>query len=244
VSLSGYLGHSASQSGRTQPLVDHIQGVARRTHEALEGWYAHDEAMLAALLHDLGKYTESFQRRLQGLEKGLDHWSSGAWACLQLGSMAAAMAVYGHHVGLPGLQFLKGKKQLEHFESRELRLTGSNLNEQLDLAKGDGINPSGASQILTPANLARVNKLGCQLDLRRLFSALVDADFLDTEEHFRDEARSVGETLEPNRDLERLLEFRMKVATASTATESVKAVREEVFQACLEAAAGGQASTL
>ncbi|MBS2039195.1 CRISPR-associated helicase Cas3' [bacterium] len=234
-----FLGHSESKTGRTQPLVEHIRGVEQRTCEALEGWYAQDEARLAALLHDLGKYTEAFQRRLQGLEEGLDHWSSGTLACLQAPhqAFAAALAVYGHHVGLPELRFICGKPTLQNFESRELRLTGHDLAEQLGRAQADGIVcPDSPSQILTPDNRKKLGTLGCQLDIRRLFSALVDADFLDTEEHFQDKARQQGERLEPGADLERLLSFRAQVAGASAATEVVKQVRDEVFQACLEAA--------
>jgi hypothetical protein len=38
--------------------------------------------LAAGLLHDLGKYGDLFQRRLQGTEKGLDHWTLGSWAAL------------------------------------------------------------------------------------------------------------------------------------------------------------------
>jgi hypothetical protein len=30
------------------------------------------------VLHDLGKYADRFQRRLEGKDSGLDHWTQGA----------------------------------------------------------------------------------------------------------------------------------------------------------------------
>ena len=62
-----------------------------------------EEARAAGLLHDLGKYSDLFTLRLEGKEKGLDHWSPGAWVALMryraLG-LATALAIQGHHIGL------------------------------------------------------------------------------------------------------------------------------------------------
>jgi len=44
-------------------------------------WGGESEAKLAGLLHDMGKYTVNFQKRLDGKMRGVNHWSQGAyWA--------------------------------------------------------------------------------------------------------------------------------------------------------------------
>jgi hypothetical protein len=63
---------------------------------------AAEEARLAGLLHDIGKYSELFIRRLEDPKrvKGLDHWSLGAWVALtefRLNGLAAALAIQGHN---------------------------------------------------------------------------------------------------------------------------------------------------
>ena len=71
--------------------------------EFASAFNAGPEAEAAGLLHDLAKYGDLFQRRLQGLEKGIDHWSPGAWQALmkyKTNGLASALAIQGHHLGL------------------------------------------------------------------------------------------------------------------------------------------------
>ena len=93
--------HSADTFGRWHPLNDHLSAVAKlaEAHAAVAPWA--DEAKLAGLFHDLGKYADRFQERLKGKDSGLDHWSQGAWIALAgHRAIAAALAIQGHHVGL------------------------------------------------------------------------------------------------------------------------------------------------
>jgi CRISPR-associated endonuclease Cas3-HD len=81
-------------------LRDHLQAVGEEAARRASCWEGGEEARLAGLLHDLGKYACNFQRRLEGKAQGIDHWSVGAyWAAMQ-GAHIAAFAIYGHHVGL------------------------------------------------------------------------------------------------------------------------------------------------
>ncbi|MFQ5739188.1 MAG: CRISPR-associated endonuclease Cas3'' [Acidobacteriota bacterium] len=100
---ANFLAHSHNQSGREDPLYSHLQDVADRAAEYAKAFDASAEARLAGLLHDLGKYGRLFQRRLQGKERGIDHWSAGAWEALgtyKLQGVASALAIQGHHLGL------------------------------------------------------------------------------------------------------------------------------------------------
>ncbi len=72
-----YFAHSANPAGHWHPLVEHLTAVANLSsaHACAAPWAV--EAALAGLLHDLGKYGERFQGRLEGKDSGLDHWSRG-----------------------------------------------------------------------------------------------------------------------------------------------------------------------
>lgn len=96
-----YFAHSANGYGKWHQLADHLASVSKIAKEFLQGWNGAEEAALAGLLHDLGKYGDRFQARLHGKDQGLDHWSQGAWVALaEHGAIAAALAIQGHHVGL------------------------------------------------------------------------------------------------------------------------------------------------
>jgi CRISPR-associated helicase Cas3 len=80
------------------------------------------------------------------------------------------------------------------------------------------------------------------LDVRMLFSALVDADFLETEAHFDGESegirryRQAGPELEAGRALGTLIEHLDKLSKSSTADPAVRKLRSDLLQACLQAA--------
>ncbi len=78
-----YNAHSpAVLGGASEPLKEHLTDVAARAALHAQAFGAEQEAHTAGLLHDLGKYGDLFQRRLEGKEKGIDHWSAGAWAAI------------------------------------------------------------------------------------------------------------------------------------------------------------------
>ena len=58
-----YFAHSANGIGQWHPLADHLRSVGdlAAAHAANALWA--DEAQLAGLLHDLGKYGDRFQER-------------------------------------------------------------------------------------------------------------------------------------------------------------------------------------
>jgi CRISPR-associated endonuclease/helicase Cas3 len=181
--------HSANPTGEWHRLNAHLESVGKlaRKFAHMTPWA--DEAHLAGLLHDLGKYADRFQGRLHGEDSGLDHWSQGAWlALLNHRAKAAALAIQGHHVGLrqgnaPALRGLN-PANLQPRTRDGLVLSDPDTKALEHRAMDDGL------QFLTPevTALARSNDssrpVAAMLDVRLLFSCLVDADFLDTEAHF------------------------------------------------------------
>ncbi|MDQ3564889.1 MAG: CRISPR-associated endonuclease Cas3'' [Pseudomonadota bacterium] len=96
MTTSRYLAHSANAAGHTHGLKDHLACVSKLAQAFLRGFPGSEEAALAGLLHDLGKYGDRFQARLRGEDKGLDHWSQGAWfALMEYKAVAAGLAIQG-----------------------------------------------------------------------------------------------------------------------------------------------------
>ena len=66
-----YIGHT-SEDGRKQLLLDHLNGTSKLCRENANEFWA-DIAEFVGQIHDIGKYTSGFQKRINGAEK----YSSG-----------------------------------------------------------------------------------------------------------------------------------------------------------------------
>lgn len=237
--MGTYYAHSKNDSGTPQTVEEHLAEVARLAGSFAQAFGADAEAKLAGLLHDIGKYSDSFQRRLCGLEHGLDHWTPGAWIALyQHRAIAAALAIQGHHVGLHkgDRATLKamGMQQSSAAHPPQLRVTETQPDVLLQRLDGAGLTLPQVSDKLCPTPQATAAGM---LDVRMLFSALVDADFLDTERHFTGQRRA-GLYLEPARAFD-LLEQRVRQLAANQhVAPEVQALRSDLWRACLAGAEG------
>jgi len=244
-----YLAHSSNEAGKEDLLHLHLKDVARRAAEYAEAFHAADEAKLAGLLHDLGKYGDLFQRRLEGKEHGIDHWSAGAWAALteykNLG-IASALAIQGHHTGLQradpdSLRELDvNKLKINH--PLGLRLSEQDMEEILKRMEDDGLKMPEISGSIYDYHKRKDMPAAAMLDVRMLFSAVVDADYLETEAHFQatrereKNYREPGLTLEPEEALEILLPYLSELERKSRAATHVIRMRKELLKACLDSA--------
>ena len=62
----------------TQSLKEHLENTARLAGEFAKESEAGDGAYCAGLLHDIGKYSVEFQRRINGSNEKVDHSKAGA----------------------------------------------------------------------------------------------------------------------------------------------------------------------
>ena len=239
-----FCAHSANHVGQWHGLREHLQGVAEKAYEFAQPLGYAEEAYLAGLLHDLGKYGDLFQRRLAGKEQGLDHWSAGAWLAMKHSkSLAACASILGHHCGLPTannvtLPELVNLALLKTRHPLHLRLTGDTDVLQDRLAN-DGVNIASLST--QPCQPAFPSTIAAMLDLRIFYSALVDADYLDTESHFRAAdhgtpyARPAVPALEAARALAILTAHVDTLRSGQRCTPEVQQARDQLLTDCLRA---------
>ncbi len=189
-------GNGPNRDQRYETVFEHVDAVTKRARLYASAFHAQEQAGVAALLHDLGKYSSQFQKRLTDRrEPSRDHWTLGAWALLgqqKPSSVLPALAILGHHLGLPALD---GCKSLSNrlgaiLSANPERFTTSSVHEhQLAMKRflADGFEmPKLTIDGLVPRHAQAAD----MLDTRMLFSTLVDADFVETEAHFEGDART------------------------------------------------------
>ncbi len=237
-----YLAHSANEAGIVQTQYAHLTGVAQLAGQFASAWGGCEEARLAGLLHDLGKYGERFQARLRGVGSHIDHWSAGAWEALtKYRALAAALCIEAHHVGLQPVEKSRlralSPKRLLINHPMQLKPSTDTHEQLLEQLMQDGIHPVAPSVVHCPQI---ANTATAMLDVRMLYSTLVDADFLDTESHFNTTEpdnpylRPAGPELQPERALQCVLEYIDQLDRRGS--ESVNALRSDLLSTCLDAA--------
>ena len=172
---------SANDNKKYQTVAQHLTGTAELCRGFAAAFGADADGELAGLAHDIGKCTEEFQNRLLNAGPVVDHATAGAMACAMQGNRYVAACVAGHHGGLPDFGNMRtARKDDGTFYGRLLK----GRDEQCLGRCGD----SGVT--LPPPTVSAAQKLTplqASFWMRMLYSCLVDADFLDTEQFMNGE---------------------------------------------------------
>lgn len=176
-----YYAHSTPTLDKTdwQTLEDHLTVVSQMAGERAGRFGAEPWGQAVGLLHDLGKYTLPFQRRLEGAAERVDHSTAGAHIAIerypQLGYLLAYL-IAGHHAGLANGRDAGERTPLKNRLVADLPSLNSVWRQEVEK-----ILPR---ELLPPAHFqSRRDRAFFQYSFlaRMLFSCLVDADFVDTE---------------------------------------------------------------
>lgn len=180
-----HFAHSGSREDKSdwQGLSEHLHNVATLAAEMAAVFGCARLAFLAGLFHDLGKYSEKFQRRLTGDPNSVDHSTAGAALLMSLATgkdrgMAEllAYAIAGHHAGLPdksGESPACLKDRLEGFTDTLHPIWKEEIRAELNDLFPAHFHFEKAQAAFQIAFLGRM-----------IFSCLVDADFKDTESFY------------------------------------------------------------
>ena len=226
-----------TEDGRVHTLREHLFNTAQRAGEFASIFGFREWGWLCGLWHDLGKYTQEFQDKLRAVayvdshikaKVRVNHSTAGGLYAVERFGMAGRLLAYiaaGHHAGLPdweadhtghaAMSLRLSKKGL-----LEAALTGDIPNEILE-QQFPSEKPTGRDPAFW---------------LRMLFSCVVDADFLDTEEFFEPEkaARRIGypalsELLAP-------FSAYMSAKQAKAQDTRVNRIRAAILARCIEKA--------
>ena len=174
-----YLAH-ISENHRLQTVLEHLEGTSDLCSHFAMSFGAEDQGKLAGLAHDIGKYSDAFQRRLQGGSR-VDHATAGAFECLRMGQTAAAFCVAGHHGGLPDGGDRGDTADQPTFRGRMRRAAEGKLESYAPWKQELSL-PSPRP----PVYSGKSGFLDAFFFTRMLYSCLVDADYLDTERFMED----------------------------------------------------------
>ena len=181
---SEYFAH-LSDNGAVQSVVEHSLSTAEMAED-----FSIDElkgvAYLCGLLHDIGKYSSEFQKRIRGDSIKVEHSICGAKEVEQiLGknipiSLLAQLCVAGHHTGLPDCGTINDTQDMPTLYGR-LKRPSVDYSAYSKELKVDRIE-SKAFDILIRRDCKTKEDLVEKFAflVRYSFSCLTDADSLDT----------------------------------------------------------------
>ena len=225
-----------------QPLEEHLKNVAEMARSFAESFSAGDWGYLAGLWHDIGKYSDEFQKML-GTEEGsdahietkfrrIDHSTAGAkhaHISLKDKGKLLAYAIAGHHAGL-----LDGKSNDACLYNRLMK---ENIPDYSSCPEHI-LNTKSLGDLPFALNVHNPKRFGFQISffIRMIYSCLVDADFLDTEVFMGREKSSWRKGYPALHELDAKLGFALKQLSASAPRTLINKHRAAILKNCLDAA--------
>jgi len=187
-----YLAHR-TEDGNEQALSEHLHSVATLC-ELFSNEIVRDLAVLAAELHDNGKYCTSFQRRIRGALVQVEHSLSGAqlaneFCSSPFGTLLIQYVILGHHSGLPdggSCADMDDTSSLQGRLKRKAEDSGAFREDYLPGKINSDLIDNLLSSLFEGGDIVGMVETYAFF-IRYVFSCLTDADFLDTERFFSPE---------------------------------------------------------
>ncbi|WP_067050306.1 CRISPR-associated helicase/endonuclease Cas3 [Methanofollis ethanolicus] len=229
-----YYAHSTENPDKTdwQSLEDHLKNVANLASDFARDFNAAEYAYAGGLLHDLGKYSSDFQKRLEGANIRVDHSTAGAKEARTLYHPAQSRIleyiISGHHGGL--LNYGSDESGLEERLHKTYLPDYSAYRDEIAL-------PDLKSVRFTPKPISKKIGFSISFHTRMLYSCLVDADSLDTEAFTQPDRSSLRGQYEPWDLLFKKFEDHMAAKMSGAEENRINRYRREIYEQCQEKAA-------
>lgn len=246
-----YYAKSKRQDGTQPTVTEHLDAVSAQAGSYGREAGMEEQARIAGLIHDFGKYADRFQQVLRHEAGHIDHAASSAaflyslWA--QKGKkpgstrQAVIEAVNGHHAGLTAFAELEpllkdsltGRPHLTINDGKTPSLCGP---EEYKNAFRHFISdhPSERLQVPRWELPDGAGNLETMLYARMLLSCLVDADYSvsawEDDKSYFDAAQAPA--LDASACLDRLYAFCSGLRKGSRANTGINQIRDQVFAAC------------
>ncbi len=243
-----YYARSVNASGEKETLGHHAQRASGLCSEFLKLMGYTEIGAILGGLHDFGKSSERFAEVLEGKRVHVNHAYPGAalaYFCYGQKKTARMLAtvIAAHHSYLDN-NCIIGLKEL-------MRGTGSGYDEDGNIFSLFGMEEieealeafqaenSQFMQIKIPKPLPdEEDSVSDMLLARFLLSALADADYSSSAEHFQPDylKTHTGPVLNPEDALKRLLQIRTEKQMISKSSSALNVLRDQLFEDCLSAA--------
>ncbi|MGA2917941.1 CRISPR-associated helicase Cas3' [Methanoregula sp.] len=214
-----------------QFLRVHLNNVAKISSEFADVFKASEFAYAGGLLHDLGKYSPEFQKRLEGVNIPVDHATAGAREAIKKYhasySRMLAYVITGHHGGL--LNYGSPESGLEKRMAKSVLPDYSSYRNEITL-------PDQSSFRLALKPFPKQTGFCFSFFTRMVYSCLVDADSLDTEEFMSPEKSSVRGQYESFEILKQRFEEHMCTRISGAEDNRINKYRREIYDQCVEKA--------
>lgn len=228
-----------------QSLATHLSNVSSISSKFAGQFNNADWAYYAGLFHDLGKSDADWQKYLNG-EKAtsVNHSEAGAqYVYSRMNpkdpfSKVIPYLIAGHHAGLPdwiagsgnSLKFILEKTDKDYLEKL---LLNSDIKE-LQNVEFPKSTPFGKNDLSkdNPKELLE----HFHLWIRMLYSCLVDADFLDTEQFMTPDKSEMRGNYASFLDLKQKFDLFMAEKSAKAISSKINTIRAEILKSCREKA--------
>lgn len=240
--METYYARSENGLGERETIQHHLARAGALCREFLEpiGYGAWGEQM--GQLHDLGKWSQDFQQVLSGRKAHVNHALPGAAVASKCPDMAAVIA--SHHARLQSYgvyrsvlhQIWRGVGDRMDSQNNAIPIFGP-AEFQEALARWRQFFQPNRLEMPPDFRAAEDQSLEHMLFQRFLYSALIDADWSSSAEHFEPDYLQKTSTapLNASAALDRLQELRREKQRGSRASPQLNRLRDHLFDCCLEA---------
>lgn len=216
------------ENGNVQSIKEHLYGTAKLARQFGDAFENSDFSYLCGLIHDIGKYSDEFQKRIWDAGPKVDHSTAGAIeinGLIKNFGWLMAYCIAGHHTGLLDGGSIVDIPEEKTLAGRIKRVVPNYKSFSNDIC---------LEKLVTtkPPKIIPLGEKGFSISffIRMIFSCLVDADYLDTESFFSGgkTLRGIGKSID---DLCNMLT--KEISKYNLPTREINIKRNEILAKCI-----------